>query len=332
MAGGTQALLQKSMAGLEKLGSYACTDAQTFVQPNNPSYQKIIGKLNAFGQDPQRLAANQHVNNSANMAAIQITRNKQPLSLRTMENIAKAGCCSALAYSAAAELLRHNSDQRIEVLAHRGAQGHAQTHCFVVIGRAEGSELTKPESWGPHAKVVDPWAATIGAPLVGTPARPLSPTCGRPQSRSLITPIGRINDVPCHAINPRSPAIPAAGVPARRGAGSAGWPLQPPYSRAGSTGDPAYSAGGYPDPLPRRHGRLACAATRRDSEQSTLLWCREWLDKLDVELLIDLVSRMLHQAETLTQGTALAATELIEPAIEPAMSRPNCTIPTTIRA
>ncbi|EPC4036019.1 hypothetical protein [Aeromonas salmonicida] len=38
----------------------------------------------------------------------------------------------------------------------------------------------------------------------------------------------------------------------------------------------------------------------RDSEQSTLLWCREWLDKLDVELLIDLVSRMLHQAEVLT--------------------------------
>ncbi|MFM5339697.1 hypothetical protein ACEUA8_02960 [Aeromonas veronii] len=178
MAGGTQALLQKSMAGLEKLGSYACTDAQTFVQPNNPSYQKIIGKLNAFGQDPQRLAANQRANNSANMAAIQITRNKQPLSLRTMENIAKAvddakaGCCSTLAYSAAAELLRHNSDQRIEVLAHRGAQGHAQTHCFVVIGRAEGSELTKPESWGPHAKVVDPWAATIGARLVGTPAQP----------------------------------------------------------------------------------------------------------------------------------------------------------------
>ncbi|WP_376869259.1 hypothetical protein AB5G97_02420 [Aeromonas veronii] len=116
MTGGTQALLQKSMAGLEKLGSYACTDAQTFVQPNNPSYQKIIGKLNAFGQDPQRLAANQRANNSANMAAIQITRNKQPLSLRTMENIAKAGCCSTLAYSAAAELLHHNSDQRIEVL------------------------------------------------------------------------------------------------------------------------------------------------------------------------------------------------------------------------
>ncbi|MGN4980728.1 hypothetical protein ACTFBY_04635 [Aeromonas dhakensis] len=178
VGGGAQALLQRSMAGLEKLGSYACTDAQTFVQPSNPSYQKIIGKLNAFGQDPQRLAANQRANNSANMAAIQITRHKQPISLRTMENIAKAvdeakaGCCSTLAYSAAAELLRHNSDQRIEVLAHRGAQGHSQTHCFVVIGRAEGSELSKPQSWGPNAKVIDPWAATIGARLVGTPDRP----------------------------------------------------------------------------------------------------------------------------------------------------------------
>ncbi|VFB10838.1 Uncharacterised protein [Aeromonas salmonicida] len=37
----------------------------------------------------------------------------------------------------------------------------------------------------------------------------------------------------------------------------------------------------------------------RSSEQSTLLWSREWLDKLDVEILIDLVSRMLHQAEAL---------------------------------
>ena len=70
----------------------------------------------------------------------------------------------------------------------------------------------------------------------------------------------------------------------------------------------------------------------RDSEQSSLLWCREWLDKLDMELLIELVSRMLHQDEALTQDTALAATELSEPAIEPAMSRQNCTIPTTIRA
>lgn len=177
---GAQALLKQSMAGLEKLGSYACTDAQTFVQPNNPSYQKIIGRLNEFGQDPQRRAANHRANGSVNMAAIQ-TRNKQPLPLRTLESIAKAvdqakaGCCSTLAYSAAAELLSHKSDQRIEVLAHRGAQGHAQTHCFVVIGRAEGSELSKPESWGPHAKVVDPWAATIGARLIGSPAQP--PIC-----------------------------------------------------------------------------------------------------------------------------------------------------------
>ncbi|TNH94967.1 hypothetical protein [Aeromonas sobria] len=177
VAGGTHVLLQQSMAGLEKLGSYACTDAPTFVQPNNPNYQKIFGKLDAFDQDPQRKVANQRANGGVNMAAIQ-TRNKQPLPLRTLENIAKAvdqaqaGCCSTLAYSAAAELLRHNSDQRIEVLAHRGTHGHAETHCFVVIGRAEGSELTKPESWGPNAKVVDPWAATIGAPLIGTPAKP----------------------------------------------------------------------------------------------------------------------------------------------------------------
>ncbi|MNF21170.1 hypothetical protein [Aeromonas sp. sia0103] len=37
----------------------------------------------------------------------------------------------------------------------------------------------------------------------------------------------------------------------------------------------------------------------RSGEQDALLWSREWLDKLDVEILVDLISRMLHQAETL---------------------------------
>lgn len=74
----------------------------------------------------------------------------------------------------------------------------------------------------------------------------------------------------------------------------------------------------------------------RDSEQSSLLWSREWLDKLDVELLIDLVSRMLHQAEALTQGTSPAAIVVSESVIEQTVSRPNYgilnPIPTTIRA
>ncbi|MGL6552466.1 hypothetical protein ACSZNL_03800 [Aeromonas jandaei] len=74
----------------------------------------------------------------------------------------------------------------------------------------------------------------------------------------------------------------------------------------------------------------------RDSEQSSLLWSREWLDKLDVELLIDLVSRMLHQAEALTQGTSPAAIVVNESSIEQTVSRPNYgipnPIPTTIRA
>ena len=74
----------------------------------------------------------------------------------------------------------------------------------------------------------------------------------------------------------------------------------------------------------------------RDSEQSTLLWSREWLDKLDVEILADLVGRMLHQAEALNQGSALAAPEVSDPSFEQTVSRPNYgipnPIPTTIRA
>lgn len=38
----------------------------------------------------------------------------------------------------------------------------------------------------------------------------------------------------------------------------------------------------------------------RTDEHTTLLWAREWLDKLDLEIMVDLISRMLHQAEALT--------------------------------
>ncbi|MCF3096628.1 hypothetical protein EHZ86_04710 [Aeromonas australiensis] len=70
----------------------------------------------------------------------------------------------------------------------------------------------------------------------------------------------------------------------------------------------------------------------RDSEQSTLLWCREWLDKLDVDLLTDMVSRMLHQADVLTQGRDPTTPEGSGSAFEQAISQPNYGLPTTIRA
>ena len=35
-------------------------------------------------------------------------------------------------------------------------------------------------------------------------------------------------------------------------------------------------------------------------ERNTLLWAREWLDKLNQEIMVDLISRMLHKAEALT--------------------------------
>ncbi|EQB99365.1 hypothetical protein LGZ99_21885 [Photorhabdus temperata] len=38
----------------------------------------------------------------------------------------------------------------------------------------------------------------------------------------------------------------------------------------------------------------------RSGEGETLLWSREWLDKLDAELLASLVGRMLQQARDLT--------------------------------
>ncbi|MEK9495997.1 hypothetical protein V2H77_05945 [Photorhabdus sp. P32] len=178
MASGSQAMLQQAMPALQKMGTYACTDAGTFVSKQHLHYQQIMERLRLFNDSPERLRGNNQANMMSNMAAIAARQGN--VSLNQLQSIAarvaqaQAGCCTTLAYSAAAELMKHNQgdQQRIEVVAHRGSKGHTQTHCFVVVGRDPNSELNKPETWGSQAYVIDPWAATIGGKLQGTPSNP----------------------------------------------------------------------------------------------------------------------------------------------------------------
>ncbi|RAW95241.1 MULTISPECIES: hypothetical protein [unclassified Photorhabdus] len=178
MAAGPQAMLQQAMPALQKMGTYACTDAGTFVSKQNSHYQQIMERLRLFNDSPDRLRGNSQANMMSNMAAIAARQGN--VSFNQLQSIAarvaqaQAGCCTTLAYSAAAELMKHNQNdqQRIEVVAHRGAKGHSQTHCFVVVGRDPNSELSKPETWGSQAYVIDPWAATIGGKLQGTSSNP----------------------------------------------------------------------------------------------------------------------------------------------------------------
>ncbi len=178
MTAGPQAMLQQAMPALQKMGTYACTDAGTFVSKQNSHYQQIMERLRLFNDSPDRLRGNSQANMMSNMAAIAARQGN--VSFNQLQSIAarvaqaQAGCCTTLAYSAAAELMKHNQNdqQRIEVVAHRGAKGHSQTHCFVVVGRDPNSELSKPETWGSQAYVIDPWAATIGGKLQGTSSNP----------------------------------------------------------------------------------------------------------------------------------------------------------------
>ncbi len=175
---GSQAILKQAMPALKEMGTYACTDARTFVREQNPHYQQIMGRLSLYENNPDRLRSNSQANMMSNMAAIAARQGN--VSLNQLQSIAarvaqaQAGCCTTFAYSAAAELMKHNQDnqQRIEVVAHRGSKGHSETHCFVVVGRDPNSELSKPETWGKQAHVIDPWAATIGGELQGTPSNP----------------------------------------------------------------------------------------------------------------------------------------------------------------
>ncbi|OCA56874.1 type III secretion system chaperone [Photorhabdus namnaonensis] len=47
----------------------------------------------------------------------------------------------------------------------------------------------------------------------------------------------------------------------------------------------------------------------RIDEGETLLWSREWLERLDVELLVSLVERMLQQARDLTATASVAESQ-----------------------
>ncbi|WP_225816553.1 hypothetical protein [Photorhabdus antumapuensis] len=178
MATGPQAMLRQAMPALQKMGTYACTDAGTFVGKQDSHYQQIMERLRLFNGSSARVSANIQANGVSNTMAIAARQGnvtfKQLQSIATCVAQAQAGCCTTLAYSAAAELMKHNQgdQQRIEVVAHRGSKGHSQTHCFVVVGRAPNSELSKPETWGSQAYVIDPWAATIGGKLQGTPSNP----------------------------------------------------------------------------------------------------------------------------------------------------------------
>lgn len=58
-------------------------------------------------------------------------------------------------------------------------------------------------------------------------------------------------------------------------------------------------------------------------KHGTLLWSREWLDKLDLDILVDLISRMLHQAETLTLATTSTTTENANCPLSGAMDNPR---------
>ncbi|CAE17122.1 unnamed protein product [Photorhabdus laumondii subsp. laumondii TTO1] len=173
-----QAMLKQAMPALQKMETYACTDGLTFVGKHSSHRRQVEERLDSFGGSQSRKAANKQANDMSNMAAIAAKRGN--VSLNQLKSIAacvaqaQAGCCTTFAYSAAAELMKHNQDnqQRIEVVAHRGAKGHSQTHCFVVVGRDPNSELSKPETWGKQAHVIDPWAATIGGRLQGTPSNP----------------------------------------------------------------------------------------------------------------------------------------------------------------
>ncbi len=199
-------LLNRAMPELTILGNYACTDAPSFTTSANPDYAKIMDKYNLFHKTPERIDADKKANSK--VTGIEITARRNGISCNDLATVAghvavaKAGCCSTLAFAAAHALMQHNQHNlRIEVVA-RFAQ-HNRTHYFVIIGRAAGSNIASPSTWGMDARVVDPWSMTLGGPLLGDAIN--APTNIWPPNKSLfdsaipsgtpLKPAGALGDI-----------------------------------------------------------------------------------------------------------------------------------------
>jgi|GEM_PF-2805692 len=171
-------LVKRSAATLCQLSNYACTDAATFMNPKDPGYSKAMNKLALFDANQKRQLSNHHSQMAVTHIQMMAER-KAPITQQQLDNVAhhvhnaQAGCCSTLAFAAAAELLRHNTGYRIEILAHKGAKSYNQTHCFVVIGRDQNSSFTQPQSWGKQTMVIDIWKSSLfGGAFTGTATTP----------------------------------------------------------------------------------------------------------------------------------------------------------------
>ncbi|WP_145577047.1 hypothetical protein [Yersinia mollaretii] len=166
-------LLQRCREVFQQMSQYTCTDAETFAKKNAYYRDVIQPRLVDYYRAPTRIRAN----NQANMlATIQLTQENTLATLHsiaTKTHLAMAGCCTTLACTTAYELI--NEDQNntlIELVVHAGKHKHAETHCFVLVGRDITSQISIPGSWGKNAFIVDLWAATLGLRPISQPLSP----------------------------------------------------------------------------------------------------------------------------------------------------------------
>lgn len=188
-----QALVDKHKAKLDLMNSYACTDATTFSGQVNTKKTWLLDQI--LNQRPKELAENVE-RTKANSLATRVAMQKQftQKNLKSGHGLveqARAACCSTFAIAVAHTLTEGERDlakthPRVEIVSATG--GHDGSHCFVVVGRQEGSTLSDPKTWGPKALIVDTWLGSLGHNNVFTVSN--YPEC----ARSLLDPDEQLYD------------------------------------------------------------------------------------------------------------------------------------------
>ncbi|MCC6807908.1 MAG: hypothetical protein IT381_10830 [Deltaproteobacteria bacterium] len=165
-----QALVKHFKGELDVYKKFACTDAETF--PGNikkelseHAKEEILGRTKTKDYaKPSRKQAEDHANSTALPSNGKLKQTDLAI-VHDALNFANAGCCSTFA-AAAADILSQGKrpaeegDVRVEVVARQNKFNG--THCYVLVGRALGSKLDDPTTWGKDCMIVDPWLGSLG--------------------------------------------------------------------------------------------------------------------------------------------------------------------------
>lgn len=152
-----QAAITKAINNRRIFEESLCTDAVSFPGNKYAGFNGVtVDAWKALGKDEKYM-------NQASYAIVMRSGDYDNIvsqvGQRVIEN--KVGCCSTFAAAMASIIAPDATAKGPKVEVVCVGSGPSGTHCFCVVGRAEGT-IGDYSTWGAAATVIDPWLMSLG--------------------------------------------------------------------------------------------------------------------------------------------------------------------------